>query len=180
MSLPIDGASAGRVSVEYSRPGGEPGARRHSDRRRERRFHAGRVAAGGTRGSAGADGTPRQRRRPAAALPPPGPIAGPGWKGFYSPPAPQAEGAKEDSPVARPDNGAPIDARVTPSGVHSHDDSPARRARVPDPLAGSIGTEGGWFSDAMLDALAKYESAKRLREPQPPEAVRSGSVNLVN
>jgi hypothetical protein len=109
--------------------------------------------------------------------PPSGPIAGPGWKGFHSPPEPQPE-------IARP----------VPAAA-----APAQRALAPDPLAqlaakrtpgtlagamaapaGAIGVEGGWFSDVMIEALAKYEDARRLREPQPPEAARQGGVNIVN
>jgi len=109
--------------------------------------------------------------------PPSGPIAGPGWKGFYSPPEPQPE-------IARP----------VPAAT-----APAQRALAPDPLAqltakrtpgalagamaapaGAIGVEGGWFADVMIEALAKYQDARRLREPQPPEAARQGGVNIVN
>ena len=32
----------------------------------------------------------------------------------------------------------------------------------------------------MLDALAKYETARQLRGPQAPEAARAGAVNVVN
>ncbi|MBM3951382.1 MAG: hypothetical protein FJ311_08005 [Rhodospirillales bacterium] len=119
-------------------------------------------------------------------LPPPpprGPIAGPGWKGFYSPPDQQSEIVRPTSP-----------ATVPPAAIPS-----ATRALAPDPLAqlavkrtpgalagafaapaGAIGVEGGWFSDVMLDALAKYEDARRLRETQPPEAARREGVNIVN
>lgn len=116
--------------------------------------------------------------------PPPGPIAGPGWKGFYSPP---------ENPAAS--------ARVAPAGGQIAD-TPARRAYAPDPMAalaakrtpgamagslaapapapGALAAEGGWFSDTMLSAFAKYEEAQRLRGPQGPEAARRGAVNIVN
>ena len=51
---------------------------------------------------------------------------------------------------------------------------------APLPAPGALAAEGGWFSDAMLEALAKYEEARRLRGPQAPEAVRRGAVNIVN
>lgn len=113
--------------------------------------------------------------------PPPGPIAGPGWKGFYSPPESKPEVAKEDAsgrpPVGgtqralAPDPLAALVARRTPGSLAGAMGAPA---------AGAIGTEGGWFSDVMLDALAKYETARQLRGPQAPEAARAGAVNVVN
>jgi len=115
--------------------------------------------------------------------PPPGPIAGPGWRGFYLPPEHPSEIVRPTSP-----------ATVPPAAIPS-----ATRALAPDPLdqlavkrtpgalagafaapAGAIGVEGGWFSDVMLGALAKYEDARRLRETQPPEASRREGVNIVN
>ena len=48
------------------------------------------------------------------------------------------------------------------------------------PAPGALAVEGGWFSDAMLTALAKYEDARRLRGPQGPEAARRDAVNIVN
>ena len=75
----------------------------------------------------------------------------------------------------------------------------ARRAHAPDPMAalaakrtpgamagtlaappGAIAEDGGWFADAMLTALAKYDEARRLRALQAPEAARQGAVNVVN
>ena len=44
----------------------------------------------------------------------------------------------------------------------------------------ALAADGGWFSDAMFTALAKYEDARRLRDPQAPEAARLGAVNIVN
>ncbi len=151
---------------------------------------------------------------PAAAenddLPPPpppsGPIAGPGWKGFYSPPEPQAASARAgESPRAL--NEVPLSGRaVPPAGEPNIDSLAARRARAPDPMValaakrtpgamagalaaprlapgappGALAVEGGWFSDVMLEALAKYQDAARLRGPQAPEAARQGGVNVVN
>lgn len=126
--------------------------------------------------------------------PPSGPIAGPGWKGFYSPPESPAEAARVP-PMGGPSN-------VPPEGRPVADWNAARRAYAPDPMAalaakrtpgamagafaapslppGSLAAEGGWFSDAMLAALAKYEDARRLHGPQEPEAARQGAVNIVN
>ncbi len=137
-------------------------------------------------------------------LPPPpprtGPIAGPGWKGFYSPPETPSATPPVAPPesVPRPDRGALVDARG--DSPAQPEPKQAHRALAPDPLAalaakrtpgalagvmpaptpGSIGVEGGWFSDVMLDALAKYEYARQLRGPQGPEAARPGAVNIVN
>ena len=116
--------------------------------------------------------------------PPPGPIAGPGWKGFYSP----------------PENPAQVARAVPPGGRQHAESQTARRAYAPDPMAalaakrtpgamagalaapapGALAADGGWFSDAMFTALAKYEEARRLSGPQAPEAVRRGAVNIVN
>jgi hypothetical protein len=51
---------------------------------------------------------------------------------------------------------------------------------APAPAPGALAAEGGWFSDTMLSAFAKYEEAQRLRGPQGPEAARRGAVNIVN
>jgi hypothetical protein len=107
--------------------------------------------------------------------PPPGPIAGPGWKGFYSPPENAA--SRTDSQAARrayaPDPMAALAAKRTPGAM-------VGALAAPSPAPGSLAAEGGWFSDAMLAALAKYEEARRLRGPQAPEAARQGAVNIVN
>ncbi len=108
--------------------------------------------------------------------PPSGPIAGPGWKGFYSPPEPQPEIARPvpaAAPTQRalaPDPLAQLTAKRTPGALAGAMAAPA----------GAIGVEGGWFADVMIEALAKYQDARRLREPQPPEAARQGGVNIVN
>ncbi len=93
-------------------------------------------------------------------------------------------------------------SNVPPGRETVADSLAARRAYAPDPMAalaakrtpgamagalaapllppGALAAEGGWFSDAMLTALAKYEDARRLRGPQAPEAARHGAVNVVN
>jgi hypothetical protein len=72
---------------------------------------------------------------------------------------------------------AALAARRTPGALAGIMVAPAPGTPSPP---GSIGAEGGWFSDVMLDALAKYEDARRLRAPQAPEAARQGAVNVVN
>lgn len=118
--------------------------------------------------------------------PPPRPIAGPGWKGFYSPPeipaaparAVPTQGAPQSEPLlARrayaPDPMAALAAKRTPGAM-------AGALAVPPSAPGALAVEGGWFSDVMLEALGKYEDARRLRGQQAPEAARRGAVNIVN
>lgn len=107
--------------------------------------------------------------------PPSGPIAGPGWKGFYSPPEPQPE-------IARPVPAAAAQRALAPDPLAqlAAKRTPGAMAGAMAAQAGAIGVEGGWFSDVMIEALAKYEDARRLRGPQPPEAARQGGVNIVN
>ncbi|MSO85500.1 MAG: hypothetical protein EXR02_09620 [Rhodospirillales bacterium] len=132
-------------------------------------------------------------------LPPPppplGPIAGPGWKGFYSPPEPRtasvhavppADEQNIDSLAMRrslaPDPMAALAAKRTPGAMAGTLAAP-RLAPAGEPQAappGALAAEGGWFSDAMFEALAKYQDAVRLRGPQAPEAARPGGVNVVN
>ncbi|MSO84528.1 MAG: 16S rRNA (uracil(1498)-N(3))-methyltransferase [Rhodospirillales bacterium] len=95
-------------------------------------------------------------------------------------PALALERALGDWAGARPDRGASFSARVTPIGVHSHDDSPARRLYVADetgggvpaadafsgadpaaPAAFLVGPEGG-FERSELDALARLPFVTRI------------------
>ena len=127
--------------------------------------------------------------KPAATdddLPPPpppiGPIAGPGWKGFYSPvenptAAPAEAGQQPEPPLARrahaPDPMAALAAKRTPGAM-------AGALATPQAPSGALADQGGWFTDVMLDAFAKYNDARRLSGPQSPEAGRQGGVNIVN
>lgn len=114
--------------------------------------------------------------------PPPGPIAGPGWKGFYTPienPAavPLEAGQQPEPPLARrahaPDPLTALAAKRSPGAL-------AGALAAPQPMPGAIADQGGWFTDVMLEALSKYNDARRLSNPQAPEAGRQGGVNIVN
>ena len=161
------------------------------------------AAFAGAPAFAGANAAPAAARdfsTPAAVvdeLPPPPPpatpLAGPGWKGFYSPPedvaaAPPASPQPVSSPRAQralaPDPMVALAAKRTPGSVAAAVASTNRLPRELPPDAGAIASEGGWFSDVMLDALGKYQDAQRLRAPAPPEAAygktSGGAVNIVN
>ncbi len=119
--------------------------------------------------------------------PPPrlGPLAGPGWKGFYSPPEAPAPAAPVDTQRALPpDPMAALAARRTPGSMAAAVASTNRLPRELPSETGAIASEGGWFSDVMLGALAKYQDAQRLRHPSAPEAAfdkaPGGAVNVIN
>ncbi len=125
--------------------------------------------------------------------PPATPLAGPGWKGFYTPPDEPAAAAPTDArPKAQralaPDPMAALAAKRTPGSMASA----AARMNRPlneapsqaDVMSGAIAAEGGWFSDAMIEALGKYQDAQRLRPAAPAagatERAPGGTVNIVN
>ncbi|MBM3565200.1 MAG: hypothetical protein FJX42_03695 [Alphaproteobacteria bacterium] len=119
----------------------------------------------------------------------PGPIAGPGWKGFYEQPPAESPAPTLTPPAdagrsRAPDPMAALAAKRTPGSMAPAVAAMSRQPRELPPEAGAIAPEGGWFADTMLEALSKYEEAQRRRRTQSPEAALDGplggAVNIVN
>ena len=125
--------------------------------------------------------------------PPATPLAGPGWKGFYTTPdepaaAPPTDARPKAQRALAPDPMAALVAKRTPGSMAA---ASARMNRPPneapsqtDAMSGAIAAEGGWFSDVMIEALGKYQDAQRLRPAAPAagtaERAPGGTVNIVN
>ena len=84
---------------------------------------------------------------------------------------PAASDAGQSPPIAAIDGGADDIAQEARLFAAASRESARRsldyRSPAPPP-SGGISAEGGWFSDVMLSALARYEAAAKLRADDSP------------
>lgn len=117
--------------------------------------------------------------RPAAFAPTPAAVS--------AAPEPEPAAAKP-ALVAAPSSGAAAYARLLEQRQQQDAWSATKAYRRPDPMAGIVAKrtpayvagqlapgatapDGGWFSDTMLSALAKYQENAKLRSDPPPASV---------